>query len=144
MTDKELKKLGRTDLLEMLLIQKKENDRLQKQVAELQERLDQRDIAVNRAGSIAEAALQLNGVFESAQAACTQYIENIEKLSLHQEKLCRKMEQETRQKCEKMVQQAREESQRYWDEYSERVQRFLTQYEPNRGKPEAPAKEEKI
>ena len=71
MTDKELRKLNRADLLELLLMLKKENDQLTRQVQQLQAQVDDRKIVVDKAGSIAEASLQLNGVFESAQAACS-------------------------------------------------------------------------
>lgn len=144
MTDKELKKLSRIDLLEMLLMQKKENDQLRLQVAELQEKLQERKIAVEQAGSIAEASLQLNGVFESAQAACSQYVENIEKLSARQETICRKMEQETRAKCERMLREAREQSQAYWDEYTAKVQQFLKHYEPLRRELTQLSREEQV
>lgn len=132
MTDKELRKLNRADLLELLLMLKKENDQLTRQVQQLQAQVDDRKIVVDKAGSIAEASLQLNGVFESAQAACGQYMENIEKLSARQEEVCRQMERQTRQNCERMIAEAKAQSQAYWDEYTARVQEFLKQYEPLR------------
>ena len=132
MTDKELRKLNRADLLELLLMLKKENDQLTRQVQQLQAQVDDRKIVVDKAGSIAEASLQLNGVFESAQAACGQYMENIEKLSTRQEEVCRQMELQTRQNCERMIAEAKVQSQAYWDEYTARVQEFLKQYEPLR------------
>ena len=132
MTDKELRKLNRADLLELLLMLKKENDQLTRQVQQLQAQVDDRKIVVDKAGSIAEASLQLNGVFESAQAACGQYMENIEKLSTRQEEVCRQMELQTRQNCERMIAEAKAQSQAYWDEYTARVQEFLKQYEPLR------------
>ena len=132
MTDKELRKLNRADLLELLLMLKKENDQLTRQVQQLQAQVDDRKIVVDKAGSIAEASLQLNGVFESAQAACGQYMENIEKLSTRQKEVCRQMELQTRQNCERMIAEAKVQSQAYWDEYTARVQEFLKQYEPLR------------
>ena len=132
MTDKELRKLNRADLLELLLMLKKENDQLTRQVQQLQAQVDDRKIVVDKAGSIAEASLQLNGVFESAQAACGQYMENIEKLSTRQEEVCRQMELRTRQNCERMIAEAKQQSQAYWDEYTARVQEFLKEYEPLR------------
>ena len=77
MTDKQLRQLSRTELLEMLLEQGRENERLQTQIAELEEKLKDREIRIDRAGSIAEAALALNRVFEAAEASCVQYVENI-------------------------------------------------------------------
>ena len=69
MTDKELRKLNRSALLEMLVEQSRENDRLRAQVDELQRLLSDRQLKINQAGSIAEASLQLNQVFEAAQQA---------------------------------------------------------------------------
>lgn len=80
MTDKELKRLRRTELLEMLLAQVKENEKLKMSLKEMQAQLDSRQIMINRAGSIAEAALQLNGVFQAAEAAAAQYLENVQRL----------------------------------------------------------------
>lgn len=77
MTDKELRKLRRGELLEMLLEQTKENERLKKQIAELEAKLNDREIILKESGSIAEAALKLNGVFEAAQKAAEQYLENV-------------------------------------------------------------------
>lgn len=79
MTDKELKRLSRGELLEMLIAQVKENHALRKQLDQAQAQLRDRSIILERAGSIAEAALALNGVFEAAEAAAAQYIESIQK-----------------------------------------------------------------
>ena len=81
MTDKELKKLSRAELLELLLIQTKEVDRLQKELDETKAKLEDKTIKIDNAGSIAEAALKLNGVFEAAQKAAQQYIDNMKRLS---------------------------------------------------------------
>ncbi len=77
MTEKELKRLSRVELLEMLLAQTKENQKLKKQLQEAQEALSDREIAIEKAGTMAEAALLLNGVFEAADQAARQYLENI-------------------------------------------------------------------
>ncbi len=77
MTKKELKRLSRTKLIELLLEVTKENDLLRKQLGEAQRQLAIRAIRIRHSGSIAEAALRLNGIFEAAQAAADQYLENI-------------------------------------------------------------------
>ena len=68
MTDKEMKKLSRADLLEMLLAQRKENEALRTELDAARAALDDRRIALEKSGSIAEASLQLNGIFEAAPA----------------------------------------------------------------------------
>ncbi len=77
MTEKELRRLSRMDLLEMLLEQSKEVERLQTELETVKKQLDDRRIMEQEAGSIAEAALRLNKVFEAAQQAADQYLENI-------------------------------------------------------------------
>lgn len=77
MTDKELKRLNRSELLQLLISQIEENEKLRGQIRQLEERLDERRIRIRDAGSIAEAALQLNHVFEAAQAAAQQYLDNV-------------------------------------------------------------------
>lgn len=79
MTEKELRHLNRTEILALLLAQMEENAALKKRIGELETELAERKIAIDNAGSIAEAALALNGVFEAAQAAADQYLENIQR-----------------------------------------------------------------
>lgn len=81
MTEKELKKLNRKQLLELLLMQTARADKLEEKVERLEQRLKDRAILEAEAGSIAEAALRLNSVFEAADAAAAQYLENIKRLS---------------------------------------------------------------
>ena len=77
MTEKELRRLSRMDLLEMLLEQSREVERLQKELETVKNQLSDRRIMEQAAGSIAEASLKLNKVFEAAQQAADQYLENI-------------------------------------------------------------------
>lgn len=99
MTGKDLKRLSRSDLLEMLLELSKENDTLRMENQELQQRLEDRKINIEKFGSLAEAALHLNGVFEAAQAACEQYTENIQYRSANLQEYCAQLEQETKARC---------------------------------------------
>ena len=80
MTEKELKKLSRQELLEVLLAQSKKIDRLNGKLKETQDKLTEREIAISEAGSIAEASLILNNVFADAQKAADQYLENIRRM----------------------------------------------------------------
>lgn len=77
MTKQQLRKLGRRDLIALLLDISKENELLRKQLAEANRRLTSREIKLKHSGSIAEAALRLNGIFEAAQAAADQYLDNV-------------------------------------------------------------------
>ena len=77
MTDKELHRLRRDELLEILLSQQKEIDRLTAALAEAEKKLADREITIMNAGSIAEASLALTDIFAEAQRAADLYIENI-------------------------------------------------------------------
>ena len=128
MTEREFSKLRRRDLLELLLSQIQEDERLERKVSammsritsqektlnrlkdklnekdaqleKLKGRLDDKDreigtlretldqerssrrIELDEAGSIAEAALKLRGIFEAAQDAADRYMENIRLLQM--------------------------------------------------------------
>lgn len=88
MTEKELRRLSRGELLEMLVAQIEENEKLQQRLAEAEAQLEERRIAIARSGTMAEAALRLNGVFEAADRAVRQYLGNIAE-SLPEEMLTR-------------------------------------------------------
>ena len=125
MTDRQLRKQSRLNLLKLLLEEKKENETLQLQLQEAQQKLQKRQLDIDQAGTLAEAALKLSGIFEAAELACQQYTENIRNLSGRQEEICRKMEQETREKCDKMLDHARQMSRAYWEEYTEKCSRYM-------------------
>lgn len=77
MQKKDLKKLKRSELLEIMLAQSDEIDRLQKELAEKDRQLEERSIKIRESGSIAEASLKLTRVFEEAQKAADLYVENV-------------------------------------------------------------------
>lgn len=79
MTEKELKKLTRYQLLELLIVQTERADKLQQQVERLQNRIDDKEIQMTVMGSIAEASLELSGVFTAAQKAADLYLEAAQK-----------------------------------------------------------------
>ncbi len=89
MADRELKRLSRRELLEMLLAQSRENDALRQRIEELKIRLQERENELEEAGSLAEAVLRMNGVFAAAEAAAEQYVENVHRMSAQQLALAR-------------------------------------------------------
>lgn len=73
MDAKQLKRLSREDLIELLLEEVKKNEKL---VAELNDK----NLKLDKVGSIAEASLAVNNVFTDAQKAADMYIENVKKI----------------------------------------------------------------
>lgn len=77
MTEKDLRKLNRYQLLELLVMQTERADKLQIRLEEAQKQLQDRNdqnLKISSLGSIAEASLQLQGVFQAAQGAADMYI----------------------------------------------------------------------
>lgn len=95
MKNKELKRLSRAELLELLLEQTRENEKMQEQLAEAKAALAQRQLQISQAGDLAQAVLIVNRVAEAAQNAADQYLENVKAL-----------EKETQEKCERLLREA--------------------------------------
>lgn len=74
---KELKRLSRTELLELMIEQGKELDKVKRELAEARRQLEDRTLKMSKAGSIAEASLALGKVFEAAQQAADEYLKSI-------------------------------------------------------------------
>lgn len=70
MTDKDLRRLSRAELLDILYEQRKRYEDSLAENQALRQQLEDRTLRIASAGSIAEAAIQVNGVFEAAQAGC--------------------------------------------------------------------------
>ena len=141
MTEKEIQKLKRADLLEIMVEQGKEIEKLRAENEALQKKLNDRTICIDNAGTIAEASFLLNGVFEAAHAASAQYLENIQYLSERQETVCAEMERETREKCDlmeremtekckAMLEEAEKGVEERWMELSQRLEVF---YDAHKG-----------
>lgn len=105
MTEKELKKLTRKQLLELLLRQTERADKLEEELKEARQKIQDRNLMQSEAGSIAAASLKLNGVFEAAEAAASQYLENIAKLSEDHELVYERAKAEAKEKADALLEQ---------------------------------------
>ena len=79
MKKKELKKLKRTELLEVMITQSKEIDRLREELRKTQDALNERNLRLQNCGSIAEAAMEIYEVVERTQKAAELYLENVKR-----------------------------------------------------------------
>ena len=79
MTEKDLRKLNRYQLLELLVLQTERADKLQQKLDAAEQQLNDRDLQLSALGSIAEASLQLSGVFQAAQEAADRYLNEAKK-----------------------------------------------------------------
>lgn len=95
----ELRRMNRRKLLEVLLDSSRENESLHNNIKDLinknqqlQTQLDDKKIKIEKAGTIAEAAFQINGVMESAKNAAEQYLDNLQDLYERETVRCERKE----------------------------------------------------
>ena len=81
MQENELHKLGKTDLLTIIYEQEKQIEQLKKDVKDLNEQLEDRTIKIKEAGSIADASMKINKIFEVAQQAADEYLRSIKEVN---------------------------------------------------------------
>lgn len=77
MTDKEFKKLSRAQLIDVIYQLQLQIEKLNEEKQGLKSELNDRRIRLNDVGNIAEAALEMNDCFRSAQNAAEQYLNEI-------------------------------------------------------------------
>ena len=75
----ETKKMNKKDLLELLVIQSKKIDELENELGKANELLKEREIIIKESGSLAEAVLKINKIFEVADKVACDYLENIKR-----------------------------------------------------------------
>ncbi len=97
MANRELRRLNRIELIDIIYELQKENNKKDALIQNLQTSLNERTLRISNAGSIAEAAMSLNGVFEAAQAAADQYLASVKAATADAEQILADAE-EKRQK----------------------------------------------
>ena len=108
MKDKELRRLSRAELLELLIDKTRENETLRSQLDEALAQLDDRTLRIEKAGTMAEAALLVNGVLDAAQRAGQQYMENMQERRRVQEEHCARLEEESRARADRLLTETRQ------------------------------------
>lgn len=93
MNDKKLRKIGKKELLEILLSQAKRIEELELELEDTKKKLESKKILIEESGSLAEASLKLNNIFEVAQQAADQYLLNVKEK-------CKKIENDVRKTCQ--------------------------------------------
>ena len=110
MTDKELRKLRRDDLLQILIDQQKQIDALKAELQLSKEALNNRDLAIQESGTLAEAAMKMNGVFDAAQSAADEYLRQMRKRADEMAAEAEKKAAEAQKQADTLVRDARSEA----------------------------------
>lgn len=79
MESRDIKKLGRAELIEIIYQLKKSEEELQSENAKLKAALDDKTVNIANLGSVAEASLALSGIFNDAQAAADNYLAEVKR-----------------------------------------------------------------
>ena len=150
MAAKELKRMSRGDLLQLLIQKSQEVETLTEQLAQQDAQLKQISSSVEKqvqsyekAGSLAEAAIASSNLIADAQKAADLYLAGIERMRLEQEAACEAllkearikaealmnevqqkcalMEADARRRCDELRRTAEQDAQHNWEELSRRL-----------------------
>lgn len=135
MTDKEIRHLGKTELLNIIRDQEAELEQLRTQITQFQTQISSKTIRMEKCGSIAEAAMQINQVFQAAQAAADQYIASVHAKGADAEAAASQMEMRAREmadakirdaeeNCQQMERESRKKSAEYWEALQVQLEQF--------------------
>ncbi len=147
MTDKKIKHLSRAELIDITYEQQKRLEASEETIRQLQAKLEEKELHIAEAGSIAEAALKVNGIFEVAQAAAEQYLISLRAASANAEAVVSAAEkqrddilldarkqsseilQQAEAKADKIVADAERQSQEKWACFEQRENEFIAAHE---------------
>lgn len=120
MAEKDIRKMNRQELLELLIERSSENDALRAQLAEARNTIEELKACPvetepaassgyqpRQAGSLSEEAFRVGGILEAAQKSAEFYLKGVERMHRECAAACEQAERETEEKCRSM----REESQ---------------------------------
>ena len=142
MADRELRRMHRAELIEIIYALKQSEDQLKAQNAALTAQLQDRQLRLEKAGSIAQAALELNSVqanladTDAAAANTLSQARSEAKRILEQAQAdADSLKAQTRQECSAMVEQAEQEVQQRWQTFDRKANALLDQYRSTDGLP---------
>lgn len=103
MLNKELSKLSRRELMDIIYQMKKNEQQMQEELASLRESLEEKRIRLSEAGSVAEAAVSVSNVFSAAQMSADLYLQEVARMREDTEKECERMVAEAEQTVAKTL-----------------------------------------
>lgn len=107
MTDKEFRRLSRSQLIDIIYQLQLKQEELAADNEKLSEALGDKRIRINKAGSIAEAALEIHNVMQAAQDAAEHYLEEIQ---IRANDECQRILKEAQGKAAAIIEKARQEA----------------------------------
>ena len=117
MVNKELKRLSRRELVDIIYQLKKNEQELQEQICSLKSELDDKRIRISKAGSIAEAAMSMTDVFSTAQMTAELYLREISN-----------MKDDTERECAKRIEAAEKRVEEVMNDGKKKIANLKSQY----------------
>ena len=103
MIGKELKKLSRRELVDIIYQMKKNEQQMQEEIASLRSQLQEKRIRISVAGSIAEAAVDITRILATAQTTADLYLQEIACRKAEAEQECAQKMAETEKKVQAVL-----------------------------------------
>lgn len=104
MVSKELRKLNRRELVDVIYQLKKNEEQMQEKIETLEAELEERRLHLSKVGSIAEAATNITGIFSVAQSTADLYLREISSMKEEAQRECEKLTEEAEKKIEEAEQ----------------------------------------
>lgn len=108
MNENKLRKLSRSELIEIIYQYQLNLEELEKENKQLKQELEDKRIRIHNAGSLAEAVLGINNVMEAAQNAANMYLDEIQAMKRETEIECSHILKVTKAKAEEYLLQVYE------------------------------------
>ena len=124
MTDKEFKKLSRAQLIDIIYQLQLQIDKLNEEKQELESELKDKRLRLSNAGNIADAALEINNCFRSAQNAAEQYLNEIKAIREETEAERQRILSETRAEAAAIIAGAKKTQ----GDYDSAIEAILKEY----------------
>ena len=107
MTDKEFKRLTRSQLIDIIYQLQIKQKELEEETGKLKAELADKRIRLHQAGNIAEASLAIHNVMQAAQDAAEQYLEEIRIMRVETEEKCQLLLKKAQKEADTIVAQAK-------------------------------------
>ena len=123
MLGKELKRMSRRELIDIIYQMKKNEQQMQEEIASLQEALQDKRIRLSAAGSVAEAAVSITNILSAAQMTADLYLQEISCMKEETEAQCAARIEEANRTAAKILSDAETQTSKRDSSCTQRVKR---------------------
>ena len=136
MPDRELRRMRRAELVEIILALKQTEDRLRAENAALSAQLQERQIHIENAGSIAQAAAEAEQILAQAQTEAANLKARTQKECDEQAEAAARSRAQTEADCKAMLARTQQEIRQRWAAFDRRASELLDGYHSTEFLPE--------